>query len=101
MPLWLAINLKIKSKCNIIPPEWLSAGETNFSGVSNWSQPATVSSEYIKQKVDEELGEEQFTVLPFRYLEIAKVLLDVYVDFSTPVSRAEVTVASSLQGSRR
>ena len=60
-----------------------------------------VSPEYIKQKVDEELGEEQFTVLPFRYLEIAKVLLDVYVDLSTPVSRAEVVVASSLQGSTR
>lgn len=61
VPLWLAINLKVKSKCNITPPEWLSA-------------------EYIKQKVDEELGQEQFTQLPFRYLEIAKVLLDVYVD---------------------
>jgi len=35
--------------------------------------------EYIKQKVDEELAEEQFTELPFRYLEIAKDLLDVYV----------------------
>jgi len=61
VPLWLAINLKIKSKCNIVPPEWLSA-------------------EYIKQKVDEELAEEQFTALPFRYLEIAKVLLDVASD---------------------
>lgn len=26
IPLWMAINLKFKKKCHIVPPDWLSVG---------------------------------------------------------------------------
>ena len=26
IPLWMAINLKMKKKCHIVPPDWLSVG---------------------------------------------------------------------------
>lgn len=26
VPLWFAVNLKLKKKCHIVPPEWLSVG---------------------------------------------------------------------------
>jgi GINS complex subunit 2 len=26
VPLWIAVNLKLKKKCHIVPPEWLSVG---------------------------------------------------------------------------
>ena len=29
VPLWLAVNLKLKKKCNIVPPDWLSVGAYN------------------------------------------------------------------------
>lgn len=28
VPLWMAVNLKLKKKCIIEPPEWLTVGET-------------------------------------------------------------------------
>ncbi|KAF8337619.1 uncharacterized protein EI90DRAFT_3043604 [Cantharellus anzutake] len=61
VPLWLAAHLKLKMKCRIIPPEWLSV-------------------DYLKAKVEEEiLNPELFTDIPFHYSEIAKVLLDMCV----------------------
>jgi len=62
VPLWLAVNLKQKMKCRIIPPNWLSV-------------------DYLKEKVDSEvLNPDQFTDVPFRYTEVAKVLLDIASD---------------------
>ncbi|KAF9517244.1 hypothetical protein BS47DRAFT_550742 [Hydnum rufescens UP504] len=61
VPLWLATNLKLKMKCRIIPPEWLSV-------------------DYLNAKVEEEIAAEEFSELPFRYAEIAKVLLDTASD---------------------
>lgn len=62
VPLWLAANLKLKMKCRIIPPNWLSV-------------------DYLKAKVDSEiLNPDQFTDLPFHYTEVAKVLLDIAPD---------------------
>ena len=26
IPLWMAMNLKMKKKCHIVPPDWLSVG---------------------------------------------------------------------------
>lgn len=26
VPLWMAVNLKLKKKCHIIAPDWLNAG---------------------------------------------------------------------------
>lgn len=27
VPLWLAVNLRSKKKCDIVPPDWLTVGE--------------------------------------------------------------------------
>lgn len=26
IPIWMAVNLKLKKKCHIVPPDWLSVG---------------------------------------------------------------------------
>ncbi|KAE9395032.1 Psf2-domain-containing protein [Gymnopus androsaceus JB14] len=61
IPLWMAINLKLKKKCHIVAPEWLSI-------------------EFLQSRLDEELSEPGFSQLPFRYAEVSKVLLDVAAD---------------------
>lgn len=64
VPLWLAVNLKLKKKCNIVPPDWLSV-------------------EFLQDKLSVETDErlkDGFARFPFRYAEIAKVLLDVASD---------------------
>ncbi|KIK67795.1 hypothetical protein GYMLUDRAFT_238001 [Collybiopsis luxurians FD-317 M1] len=61
MPLWMAVNLKMKKKCHIVAPEWMSV-------------------EFLQARLDEELSEPGFSKLPFRYAEISKVLLDVAPD---------------------
>jgi len=29
VPVWLALNLKQRQKCRIVPPEWMDTGEIN------------------------------------------------------------------------
>ncbi|KIJ56951.1 hypothetical protein M422DRAFT_23087 [Sphaerobolus stellatus SS14] len=60
-PLWLAKNLKLKKKCRIIPPSWLTV-------------------EFLQVKLSQETSAETFSYLPFRFMEISKVLLDVASD---------------------
>jgi len=59
IPMWMAVNLKSRKKCHIVPPEWLSP-------------------EYLQERLREETSSEAFSVLPFRFAEISKVLLDVF-----------------------
>ncbi|KAF8737933.1 hypothetical protein AX14_012115 [Amanita brunnescens Koide BX004] len=61
VPLWIAVNLKTKKKCHIVAPDWLSV-------------------DYLKERVEEETTKDGFSKLPFRYIEISKVLLDVASD---------------------
>ncbi|KZS98083.1 Psf2-domain-containing protein [Sistotremastrum niveocremeum HHB9708] len=56
VPLWMASNLKLKKRCRIIPPDWLT------------------------ERLTEETTKAPFSELPFRYAEMAKVLLDVASD---------------------
>lgn len=45
VPLWLAINLKQRQKCRLIPPAWMDVGkETARSelGAGPWGRPATL-----------------------------------------------------------
>ncbi|KAJ3732875.1 DNA replication complex GINS protein PSF2 [Lentinula guzmanii] len=63
IPLWMAINLKLKKKCHIVAPEWLSV-------------------EFLQSRLDEEINEPGFSKLPFRYAEVSKLLLDVQVTFA-------------------
>nr|KAJ3423232.1 DNA replication protein psf2 [Polyrhizophydium stewartii] len=59
VPLWLALALKAKDKCSIVPPTWLEAGKPHLA--LEKSQP-------------------QFSDLPFHYLEIGMMLLDSAAD---------------------
>lgn len=58
IPLWLALLLKLRDKCRIVPPEWL-----NY--------------EYLKNAYDDEKANpKQFTSkLPDNWMEISKIIL--------------------------
>ncbi|KAI9315048.1 DNA replication complex GINS protein PSF2 [Obelidium mucronatum] len=55
VPLWLALSLKRKGKCTIVPPVWLDA-------------------EYLEAKLEEERSSPGFTDMPFLWLETANLL---------------------------
>lgn len=78
VPLWIAVNLKLKKKCDIVPPTWLSVGAYiyyfRFAAVSH------AASENLQAKLASESDPNSkldFSWFPFCYAEIAKVLLDV------------------------
>ncbi|KAF9534692.1 hypothetical protein CPB83DRAFT_802814 [Crepidotus variabilis] len=58
VPLWMAVNLKLKKKCHIVAPEWLNV-------------------EFLQERVNLETTQPTFSHLPLRFAEIAKVILDV------------------------
>lgn len=35
VPVWLALNLKQRQKCRIVPPEWMDAGEITWDEMFN------------------------------------------------------------------
>lgn len=57
----MATNLKLKKKCHIVPPEWLSV-------------------DFLLERLTRETSRPEFSKLPFRFAEIAKVVLDVASD---------------------
>lgn len=57
----MATNLKLKKKCHIVPPEWLSV-------------------DFLQEQLTKETSRPEFSRLPFRFAEIAKVILDVASD---------------------
>ncbi|KAK0553317.1 DNA replication protein psf2 [Tilletia horrida] len=61
VPLWLASYLKKRKKCRIVPPTWLTV-------------------ESLSDTLRIETSNPGFAVLPFHYVAIAKVLLDVAPD---------------------
>lgn len=62
VPLWVALILKSQGKCNIVPPDWL-----NYA--------------YLKEKYDEEKKfVDLFSLLPWNWLEVSKVLLHSAAD---------------------
>ncbi|KAF9006593.1 hypothetical protein BDQ17DRAFT_1407820 [Cyathus striatus] len=61
VPSWMAVNLKLKKKCHIVAPEWLT-------------------TEHLQDCLTRETTEDAFCSLPFRFAEISKLLLDVASD---------------------
>ncbi|XP_077144969.1 DNA replication complex GINS protein PSF2 [Ranitomeya variabilis] len=58
VPLWLAINLKQRQKCRIVPPEWMDV-------------------EKLEEMRDSERREDAFTPMPNpHYMELTKLLLN-------------------------
>ncbi|XP_067136392.1 DNA replication complex GINS protein PSF2 [Centruroides vittatus] len=59
VPLWIALNLKQRLKCRLIPPEWMDI-------------------EKLENKKQEEIESRYFTPMPSKHFrEIAQLLLDV------------------------
>ncbi|KAI0920928.1 hypothetical protein AcW2_006053 [Taiwanofungus camphoratus] len=61
IPIWMATNLKLKKKCHIVPPDWLNV-------------------EFLQERLTRETSQPKFSELPFRFAEVAKILLDVAPD---------------------
>lgn len=70
----MAINLKVKKKCHVVAPEWLAIG--NQTAVYTL-QAFQLQVDYLKDRLEEETTKDGFSKLPFRYIEISKVLLDM------------------------
>ncbi|KAG8218559.1 hypothetical protein J3R82DRAFT_4200 [Butyriboletus roseoflavus] len=74
----MAMNLKLKKKCHIVPPDWLVAG---MHAVPLPCQSDVICVlEFLQDRLSEETSETEFSRLPFRFAEIAKVILDVASD---------------------
>ncbi|THH12399.1 hypothetical protein EW145_g61 [Phellinidium pouzarii] len=84
VPLWIAVNLKLKRKCNVVPPGWLNVGASSaHSDDINDENGLIVDTEFLQDKLSMETDprlQNEFVGFPFRYAEIAKVLLDVASD---------------------
>ncbi|KAF5387666.1 hypothetical protein D9615_000599 [Tricholomella constricta] len=61
VPIWMAVNLKSKKKCHIVAPAWLNV-------------------DFLQDRLNYETSKPGFSDLPFRFMEISKVLLDVASD---------------------
>jgi len=57
----MAVNLKLKKKCHIVAPDWLNV-------------------DYLQARLTLETSQLAFSELPFRFAEVAKVILDVASD---------------------
>ncbi|WFD35048.1 DNA replication protein psf2 [Malassezia cuniculi] len=61
VPLWLAIHLRRRQKCVIIPPDWLSV-------------------EQLTNYVHQESGSAAFAPVPLHYMAVSKMLLEHAAD---------------------
>ncbi|XP_046337681.1 DNA replication complex GINS protein PSF2-like [Haliotis rufescens] len=62
VPLWMAVNLKQRQKCRILPPEWMDI-------------------EKLEEKKQEEIDSKFFTAMPSRfYIEVTQLLLQCATD---------------------
>lgn len=71
----MAMNLKLKKKCHIIPPDWLTVGM--HAMLVSLQSDLIRGLEFLQDRLSEETSESEFSRLPFRFAEIAKVILDV------------------------
>ncbi|KAI8639478.1 DNA replication complex GINS protein PSF2 [Parasitella parasitica] len=61
VPIWLALLMKKNDKCSIVCPDWLNV-------------------EYLKNRQEEEEKNEEFSKLPFHYMELSQMLLETASD---------------------
>ncbi|KAI8339703.1 hypothetical protein BC941DRAFT_421221 [Chlamydoabsidia padenii] len=61
VPLWLALSMKQNQKCKVIPPPWLT-------------------TDHLKERLEQEENKEEFCSLPFHYMEMAHMLLETASD---------------------
>ncbi|KAF9912838.1 DNA replication protein psf2 [Linnemannia zychae] len=81
VPLWMAISLKKKHKCNIRVPAWMTV-------------------EALQRTLKEEQTDEKFSPLPYHYMEIAQILLENAMD-DIPSADATRTLLKDLREARQ
>ncbi|KAI8881424.1 DNA replication complex GINS protein PSF2 [Backusella circina FSU 941] len=57
VPVWLAVLMKKNNKCSIQCPDWLTV-------------------ENLSKKIEEEETEEEFSAVPFHYMELSQMLMN-------------------------
>ncbi|KAI8048120.1 hypothetical protein BDF22DRAFT_747025 [Syncephalis plumigaleata] len=57
VPIWMALVLRKRNQCRIVPPDWLTV-------------------EFLSKKLEEEQEDAPFSALPLNYMEIGHLLLD-------------------------
>ncbi|KAL9537862.1 hypothetical protein MBANPS3_011396 [Mucor bainieri] len=75
VPTWLALLMKKNDKCAIVCPDWLNIGTAQQA----WNIGLIVLThaiDYLKTRQEEEEKEEEFSKLPFHYMEISQMLLE-------------------------
>ncbi|KAI1291509.1 DNA replication protein psf2 [Mortierella claussenii] len=81
VPLWMAITLKKKQKCNIVVPSWMTV-------------------ESLQRSLKEEQEQERFSALPYHYMETAQLLLENACD-DIPSADAVRTLIKDLREARQ
>ncbi|KAF9966530.1 DNA replication protein psf2 [Mortierella alpina] len=81
VPLWMAISLKKKQKCNIVVPKWM-----------------TIDS--LQKSLKDEQEQEVFSALPYHYMETAQLLLENACD-DIPSADAVRTLLKDLREARQ
>ncbi|KAI8911399.1 hypothetical protein PhCBS80983_g05706 [Powellomyces hirtus] len=81
VPLWLAMTLKQKHKCQIQAPDWMDV-------------------DFLKTKLDEETANPEFSPMPFRFMEIAHLLLGCASD-DIPQAETVRTLLKDLREARQ
>ncbi|KAG0275553.1 DNA replication protein psf2 [Linnemannia exigua] len=81
VPLWMAISLKKKHKCNIRVPDWMTV-------------------EALTRMLNEEQSVDMFSPLPYHYMEIAQILLENAMD-DIPSADATRTLLKDLREARQ
>lgn len=71
----MAVNLKLKKKCHIVAPDWLNVGM--FGNLCHPIPFINHFTDYLQARLTLETSETAFSNLPFRFAEVAKVILDV------------------------
>ncbi|KAG0000552.1 DNA replication protein psf2 [Modicella reniformis] len=81
VPLWMAISLKKKHKCNIVVPKWMTL-------------------ESLQRALKDEQEQERFSALPYHYMETAQILLENACD-DIPSADSVRTLLKDLREARQ
>jgi GINS complex subunit 2 len=76
VPLWLAVTLKKRQKCQIQQPEWMDLGNLCGSKTVTLFLTTCALVEYLGAKLENEKSNDEFEDLPFHFLEIVSVLFN-------------------------
>lgn len=79
VPLWLAVTLRKRNRCRIVPPDWLTM-------------------ERLQSTYDDEVQNPQFASLPLHHGILAKVILEVYVLAALLAFRSTTAAAAAAGG---